>query len=103
MEFDLYLGIEAQTSCAGGAAFPTDDVFTMSVVDVANGGAKSLLFDKSDVACSDYNGWTSVSIDLDNWSGQEIALHFAFDSGNDYVNDGPGIAVDNMNFVKGCE
>ena len=103
LEFDLYLGIEANTNCAGGAAFPTDDVFTLSVIDVANGGGQSLLLDKSDIACGDFDGWTSVSVNLDAWSGQEIALRFAFDSGNAYVNDGPGIAVDNMMFVKGCE
>ena len=102
LEFDLYLGIEANPACAGGAAFATDDVFTISVIDYSNAEMETLLFNKSDMGCGDFGDWASVSIDLDDWSGQSIGLRFAFDSGNAYVNDGPGIAVDNMQFVKGC-
>ncbi|MGB0591485.1 MAG: hypothetical protein ACPGU1_17565 [Myxococcota bacterium] len=103
LEFDLYLGIEANPNCAGGAAFASDDAFTISVIDYSNAGTETLLFDKSELNCGDFGDWTSISIDLNDWSGQSIGLRFAFDSGNAYVNDGPGIAVDNMQFVKGCE
>lgn len=101
-EFELFMDTEPNEGCPGGG-FPSSDAFFISVVDYSNAGTETIVFDKSELACGDFGSWSSQSINLDAFSGQDIALRFHFDSFDGVANDGLGIAIDDIQFVKGCE
>lgn len=99
MSFQVYVGVEKSLTCAGGPPF--SDVFTVRVEDV-DAGTTTQIFDKVQLGCTDYSKWVKRTVDLSAFAGKTIRLHFDFDTFDDIDNEGPGIGVDDIQFVRGC-
>ncbi len=46
--------------------------------------------------------WSTISIDLTPYIGQEITLEFSFNTVDGVANSGFGVAVDNLHFIAAC-
>jgi len=96
----LFQDIEAQPSCDPAAAAWADK-FQIELVDLDTGAATTI-FDKSDNECSAYGSWVPLSVDLSPWAGKSVQLRLSFTTWDQIGNDGKGIAVDDIQFERGC-
>lgn len=99
MSFQVYVGAEKSPACAGGPAF--SDVFTIRIEDIDE-GSTTQIFDKIQLGCNDYAKWVKRTVDLSAFAGKTVKFHFSFDTFDDIDNEGPGVAVDDIQFVRGC-
>ncbi|MCB9788120.1 MAG: hypothetical protein H6744_15670 [Deltaproteobacteria bacterium] len=99
MTFQVYVAVEKSLTCNGGPPF--SDVFTIQVEDV-EAGTTTQLFDKVQLGCNDYAKWVKRTVDLSAFAGKTIRLHFNFDTFDDIDNDTAGLAVDDIQFIRGC-
>lgn len=100
MSYWINMDVELAAKCGlGGANFV--DVFTLQVVDLTDGGA-SLLMQKDDLQCNQYDDWVKFTFDLSPWAGSTIQLLATFNSWDAQENSGCGIGIDHIEFERGC-
>lgn len=103
LQLSTFVDVEALAApqgCVGGGP-NFSDVFRIEVEDLAT-GKEHLVFDKSFLECNEYDDWADHTLDLTPYAGTTFRFHFSFDSWDGISNFGSGIAIDCMEFVKGC-
>ena len=97
----VFLDIEKDIDCIGGGAGFSDQVF-IKVQDCAGEAADELVFAKFDVECSEYDKWVYQEFEVDAWAGESMRLQFGMDTWDAFINDGKGVAIDQVEFTRGC-
>ena len=101
LSYWVFMDIEPATDCDLGFGAPWLDVFTLEIVDETNDDA-TLILVKDALLCSDYGAWANQVWDLTPWVGSTIRFRVGFNSWDQDVNSGKGIALDDFRFEKGC-
>jgi hypothetical protein len=100
LNFWAYFDIEKDPSCDAAVA-PWADRVEIKVVDEETGD-ETLLLSKKELLCNEYGNWYPHSFDLSEWAGKTIRLYASFTTWDNVENTGKGIAIDSIEFVKGC-
>ena len=89
VSFDLYMQTESGS------------YYDNLQVNLYVGGAKTQLWDKGASGFAT-GAWTTISLDLSAYVGQEVQLEFFFNTVDGVANSTFGVAVDNLHFIAAC-
>ena len=57
---------------------------------------------KKDLLCNEYGSWFPHTFDMSEWAGKTVRLYTTFTTWDNVENTGKGIAIDTIEFEKGC-
>lgn len=104
LSYWIFADIEPTPECdPEGLATEFSDILQIGILDMESGLAEPAFFTKAaKLSCNNYNQWVQREVNLDDWAGKEIRIWMSFDTGDPFANEGKGIGIDTVEFVKGC-